>query len=680
MHAAPPAASIGLTTPRGPAGAAVRAPSAALSASKQERLEALRNERLRIMQMQSSILSRPRTAMGTTPGRSIATPPPLMFRNTPMKEMGNENVNSTAAFEEISRLKDEIRQLKINEELARERMQELESAVARAQEEKNRIQRELKANERPSVNADEVAKLKQQLTREKDRVFVLCTEKQKLEEEVHDLKIERFSAEKTLAEIEVLKARLEDAGDWDNVKASLEAEVETLRRDNDTFKRDLKNEKSQRLVLLARIEELEKQVRDQKRIIDSTPVSEGVTGFKRISVVSSIPPADDHMDDTRAEFFAPENEPPKISLPGIIPAASRHSQDELSSTSPRLAAQPITPPPMSNKSSARHDQHWYPEQPAAPSFYDDVEKRGSAKKDYIDEKAPTDVGDLFGGGSVSAEVGSTEAQAGDIGDLFGNSPPKQKDTWGAASSTDDWMSSSQPQQSTDQWGASTPYQETPPDNQWGAQQSWNQQPQKQPSPKSQPWSQTQPPVQQWNHVPQAVQVQQPTHQWNQPVQQPQPAAQQQWNQQWQAAPQQVQQPSWNQPQPAQQQTWNQPAPASQPHPLVRPGGIPARSPASSSPSATPGLAAHQPMPAHAPMHPAFGGHRSPAGRPGTASPQVYPQQQVPQQYNPQHQTYVAPQFQQPSPAEQPFRAPQQSYPPQQQQPASNRFPQGPFRY
>jgi hypothetical protein len=228
---APP---IGLTTPKGPASAAVRAPSVGLSASKQERLEALRNERLRIMQAQASLLARPRSvgrsAAGTPFGRSLASPPPTQ---------------TTVHLEEIEKLKTEIRQLKINEEIAKERIRELEAALRS-----------------DTSTGEEVAKLKQQLAREKDRVFTLATEKQRLEEELQESKIDKFRTEQLENEVKALKHQAKEAVHWKEERENLTKQLETMKKDNEVVRNQYKTEKSQRLVLAAKVEQLEKDLRD----------------------------------------------------------------------------------------------------------------------------------------------------------------------------------------------------------------------------------------------------------------------------------------------------------------------------------------------------------------------------------------------------------------------------------
>ena len=270
----------GLTTPKGPA--AVRAPSSALSASKQERLEALRNERLRIMQAQASLLARPRSvgrsAAGTPFGRSLASPPPSQ---------------ATVHLEEIEKLKSEIRQLKINEELAKEKIAELEAALRRHRAEDG------------STN-DEINRLKQQLTREKDRVFTLATEKQRLEEELQETKIEKFRNEQLENEVKALKHQVTEAGHWKEERESLKQVIETIKKDGEIVRNQYKTEKSQRLVLAAKVEQLEKELRFDRRPTVLAAETIGVVTWKGPSPKHVATEVSPHSDATSS-----------VTLPGI---------------------------------------------------------------------------------------------------------------------------------------------------------------------------------------------------------------------------------------------------------------------------------------------------------------------------------------------------------------------------
>ena len=203
--------TVGLSTPKGPSGAAV-----ALSAEKQERLEALRNERLRIMQAQASLMARPRSVNRSSTGTPFGrpTPPPP---------------STLASLEEIDRLKSEIRQLKINEELCKEKIRDMETALR--------------------SSTDDVDKVRQQLIREKER-------KEKLEQELEELKVDRFRTEQLEDEVKALKHQVKEE------RESLARQIETLEMEKEAVRHQYKSEKSQRLILAARVEELEKELSD----------------------------------------------------------------------------------------------------------------------------------------------------------------------------------------------------------------------------------------------------------------------------------------------------------------------------------------------------------------------------------------------------------------------------------
>ena len=207
--------SAGLVTPRN--SAAVRAPSTSLSSSKQERLDALRNERLRIMQAQASLMARPRSV-----ARSSAVTPAVSL--------------PVVADSVVEKLKDELRQARISEDLLREK------------------------------NAETLAK-------EKERVFVLASEKQKLEMEMRDLKMEKFRSEQLATEADALRHQLKESQNWKGEKESFVKQIEALKKDNDLLKHQVKNEKSQRLILAASLEQVQKELHDATRssILSSVP-------------------------------------------------------------------------------------------------------------------------------------------------------------------------------------------------------------------------------------------------------------------------------------------------------------------------------------------------------------------------------------------------------------------------
>ena len=676
--------SHGLTTPRS---VPVRAPSSSLSAAKQERLETLRSERLKIMQMQTSILSRARSTAGTP--RSIATPPPMLFRTAPAQSVDNG---------EVDRLHGEIRQLKINEELTRERVAALEAEVRRVESDKERLSKQLSDSHisaKPPAGSEEaIDKLKQQLAREKDRVFVLCTEKQKLEEEVQDLRVERFNAQKLAAEVDALKHQLGESSDWHSEKANLVSEVDALRQANETLSRQAKTEKSQRLVLQAKLEQMQKELDDSSR-----------AEHKRASTVSSIPPLIDRrmtVDSEAIKEMTAASVKAPITLPGVI--STSNSAFEIA-----------TPPSQKNRtgdaSNRRVDEaagDWYNQQTsvdeeplavkASPSFVD-VEQRGSAKKPMVQEE-----------GSSASLADMFSEQSSDVGALFGGGNTNQ---WAPAEPA--WIQ----QEAAPAWEQSQ--QEWAPEQHLQSNSHANH-------------PATSHPVPQANQPYGAPSHMAPSHttslhagsSYAAPLQAPPAYGNQAYGAQPHAAPSYAAQPSQPSPKNAapsyMQQSYaspknaapgytghqqSHPSPAQtmpqfkpavpvgpkvlgetafqqQPkapavHPIIsrtNAGGIPKnRSPLGGSPSSTP-APAHQPS---QPMHPAFSGGKSPSARQGAYPPQPVQQQhpshqgyapqqpQAPQQYSPQQpqsyasQGYGAQPQQQYAPQQ-----PQQNYAPQQQ--------------
>jgi hypothetical protein len=407
MYGGVQAPSLGLTTPKGPVGsAAIRAPSTALSATKQERLEALRNERLRIMQAQASLLARPRSvgrsAAGTPFGQRLtASPGPLHM-------------------EELERLKTEIRQLKINEELSKEKIRDLEAALKQI-------------DEKPS---DELVRLRQQLSREKERVFTLSSEKQRLEQELQEAKIDKFRTEQLENEVKALKHQVRESTHWREEKDGLNKQIEAYRKEAEQARNQFKTEKSQRLVLAARVEQLEKDLRDvaSENIVPPT--------FERRPTVLAA---------ETVGVIAWKGELSTRNDAGTDYSPKNNHSDEPSTI--RKVESYIDP------FAAGEDEYiGTPEkhQPAPPVFEDrrtseisfvDVEQRGSAKKTTGDE--------------VSKPTGSTNP---DIASIFGPASPERKPV-------------------------ALPFEQQQPDQDWGGEQhqipsSWQQGPTG-PSPRNQ---------------------------------------------------------------------------------------------------------------------------------------------------------------------------------------------------
>ena len=356
----PSGSTLGLTTPKGPTGSAVRAPSV-LSTEKQERLEALRNERLRIMQAQASLMARPRSvgrsASGTPFGRPLATPPPIAMANV----------------EEIDKLKSEIRQLKINEELSREKIRDLEAAL----------------REGGSSSADEeiVRQLKQQLAKERERIAALSSEKQRLEEELRGLKVDKFRAEQLEHEVKVLRNQLADAGSWKEDRDDLTRTIDTLKKENEAARNQYKSEKSQRLVLAARIEELEKELKDSmdtsRQSFAKRPT---VLAEETVGVIAFKGPSPRHVStdvSPRASVKLPiETRKPEVKrVESFVDPFAAGETDEYLETPQKEISNIIEP--KTNETS-----------------FLDVEQRGSAKKLLSTKEASgADLASIFGSAS-----------------------------------------------------------------------------------------------------------------------------------------------------------------------------------------------------------------------------------------------------------------------------------------
>ena len=451
---------FGLVTPKGTS--AVRAPSA-LSAAKQDRLDALRSERMRIMQAQASLMARPRSvnrsAAGTPFGRTLASPAPN---------------------EELDRLKAEIRQLKINEELAKERISGLEKALDQAQ-----------ASAAVPTDTSAVDKLKQQLAREKERVFSLATEKQKLEEELHAVRLDRFRSEQLENEVRVLKA---NAAKWEADRELMSKQLETLRKEHDALRNQYKTEKSQRLVMAASLEQLERDLVDASRVSSIAPIERRPTMLEpetiRVFQLSAQVPASaalgepgnassviaERGDSTRlAERMGERAESPKMSLPGVSARTSNGPFDE--NTTP---TKPLEQRRVSETS------------------FVDVEQRGSARKMSVDMDAttanvlPAVVGKSdLPWGVGQAEVAWTEDKPtvaaktdlawGDdqpeeaeqtvkhdsqhsLGDVWGHEQPVEADVWGGVKA----------QEPADVWNgsANVPAHQETGEEVWGHQEPW----------------------------------------------------------------------------------------------------------------------------------------------------------------------------------------------------------------
>jgi hypothetical protein len=222
-----------------------------LSAMKQERLEQLRAERARIMEMQTAILSRPRSVAGT----------PISQRVMPRMD---DDLDETKRFRaRASELEDEVQQLK----------QKLVSHKS-VMEENTHLKTKLTEIKSSDTGSDLLEATKQELS----------TVKQEL--------ASRSSA------IEKLKSEL----------TRLEESNRSLQEKLDSTQRELRNEKSQRLVLASQLEE---QIAKKKTSppSDASPRSAPVPSMVPSGLVSPIMPPRASMATTEPRTPVVVSEP-----------------------------------------------------------------------------------------------------------------------------------------------------------------------------------------------------------------------------------------------------------------------------------------------------------------------------------------------------------------------------------
>jgi predicted nucleic acid-binding Zn-ribbon protein len=648
------------TTPRNsgrhelktPTNASVRASS--VSAAKQERLEALRSERHRIMQMQTTILSRPRSVAGTpqAPVRSPAmgpraNPQPLVFQTHSSVPQDSQGPSNALAFEieqlkqEISRLKLEVDRYRTMQSKDHGRIKELETDLDMISSERDRLQEQHQKdtasrgsdsrrfaeiqNElsllRDRSNPETLEKLNQEIknlraaiSREKDRVFVLMTEKQQLEEQLNDVRTTQFKAEQVQSELVSLRVQVSEFSEWKTERSSLVSQIESLKGENESLTKQLRSEKSQRLVLAARVDELQKFMENAETVIGTCDSNLSQRG----SVVSSIPPLNEADIPTRrntmevSESFAPT----RVVLPGVETRSMKTPEKQPVSLD--LFSPPETGGDQSKRStSLQYQPTLIASRPPESSFVD-IEQRGSAKK--LDESSQrlgslldtNDEGNDDGFGLIDQNSSPREVVASADAVILSRSPKNDIGEIFGAPSIDPWNTKPHSPALKYNVNDQAPPVEPPVPNYHQPQQGYVpvSQPQMQPAPanshvKSQiPFAGSVPATRQV-HAPVRAQgqVQAPV---NAPLVAFKPA------------------------QTIQSSVSVTKAPA---HSLIRPQGtaVPQRG---FSPAASPAPTAQAPV---MPVHPAFGGNRNATASPGPFANSIQPTHQPMQHMQQAHQ-------------------------------------------
>jgi hypothetical protein len=289
------------------------------------------------------------------------------------------------------------------------------------------------------------------------------TEKQKLEADLHELKTEKFKNDQLKSEIVSLRNQIGDDGGWRSEKLHLQSEIEKLMKENENLTRSLRNEKSQRLILVSRVEELERNLETADTMIggrgvsstSSEQVADGASvKSQRGSVVSSIP-------DVRGPETRRDTLDLMMSDDARIPTTSHRAPETLRPLETAPATRLVLPGfegPGIRKSSLDstprklHEQPTIAvQQPPPEVSFIDVEQRGSAKTDSFnalfgneedhpapstqEAASPRDVADIFG----ASNVGSSAAPDGLTDDTWGNS-------WGQQPQQQQYMERSQQDQ------------------------------------------------------------------------------------------------------------------------------------------------------------------------------------------------------------------------------------------
>jgi hypothetical protein len=163
--------------------------------------------------------------------------------------------------DEIERMKEELKQSRINEDLTREKNAQL-------------------------------------LSKEK----VLVSEKLKLEQEVQVLKLEKFKSEQIAGEVDALRHQMREGDNWKSEKDRMVKELQALRKEKESLRQQLKSEKSQRLVLAASLEQVQKELHDATSTANNN----------RSSILSSVPSVPERrptmLDSETIQIFAHEQE------------------------------------------------------------------------------------------------------------------------------------------------------------------------------------------------------------------------------------------------------------------------------------------------------------------------------------------------------------------------------------
>jgi hypothetical protein len=305
---------------------------------------------------------------------------------------------------EIDKLKSEIRQLKINEELSREKIRELEAAL----------------REGGSSAADEeiVHQLKLQLSKERERIAALSSEKHRLEEELRGLKVDKFRAEQLEHEVKVLRHQLAEAGSWKEDREGLSRTIDTLKKENEAVRNQYKSEKSQRLVLAARIEELEKELKDSMDMSrQSFAKRPTMLAEETVGVIAFKGPSPRHVStdvSPRASVKLPGIEARKAEVKRVesfVDPFAAGEMEEYLETPQKDISNIIEP--KTNETS-----------------FLDVEQRGSAKKLLSTKEASgADLASIFGSASPDMKPEIAKCIDDKLDTMWGGKETEETEEW-----------------------------------------------------------------------------------------------------------------------------------------------------------------------------------------------------------------------------------------------------------
>ena len=268
-------------------------------------------------------------------------------------------------------------------------------------------------------------------------MFVLMTEKQQLEEQLNDVRTNQFRTDQVESEVVSLRFQVSEFGEWKSEKASLLAQLESLKADNDSVTRQLRSEKSQRLVLAARVDELQKYMENADTIIGTYESNVSQRG----SLISSIPTTNEADIPTRRNTMESGSfTPTRVVLPGI----ETRTVDSLR-TPDAIASIDLLPPPVTGGGESKRSLQYQPTLVATAQpdkTFVDIEERGSAKK--LNESSER-LGSLFGesdegfGLDTASFVPSFSPKEEPLVVVASNSPKNDiSDIFGGASGLESW--------------------------------------------------------------------------------------------------------------------------------------------------------------------------------------------------------------------------------------------------